>query len=132
MWNFDFSGDLYFEKSIMGFLQDLFNKWKGKDVNCNHQVVIVLFSRTYYDAQSLGMKKYFFDSFFSSSIFLPNWFLGLICFKACYKSRLEPISCHCSLSVRSEQKTKYFQFPGETSDMKWVKKTGKKSVVLTC
>ena len=59
MWNFDFSGDLYFEKSIMGFLQDLFNKWKGKDVNCNHQVVIVLFSRTYYDAQSLGMKKYF-------------------------------------------------------------------------
>ena len=132
MWNFDFSGDLYFEKSIMGFLQDLFNKWKGKDVNCNHQVVIVLFSRTYYDAQSLGMKKYFFDSFFTSSIFLPNWFLGLICFKACYKSRLEPISCHCSLSVRSEQKTKYFQFPGETSDMKWVKKTGKKSFVLTC
>ena len=59
MWNFDFSGDLYFEKSIMGFLQDLFSKWKGKDVNCNHQVVIVLFSRTYYDAQSLGMKKYF-------------------------------------------------------------------------
>lgn len=54
MWNFDFSGDLYFEKAIMGFLQDLFSKWKEKDINCNHQVVIVLFSRTYYDAKSLG------------------------------------------------------------------------------
>ena len=98
MWNFDFSGDLYFEKSIMGFLQDLFNKWKGKDVNCNHQVVIVLFSRTYYNAQSLGMKKYLFDSFFSLSIFFRNWFQGII------QESLEPISCHCSLSIPSKNR----------------------------
>ena len=54
MWEFDYSGDLYFEKAIMGFLQDLFNKWKEKEMNCNHQVVIVLFSRTYYNAVSIG------------------------------------------------------------------------------
>ncbi|XP_065647417.1 GATOR1 complex protein DEPDC5 isoform X3 [Hydra vulgaris] len=53
MWTFDFHGDLYFEKAIMGFLQDLFNKWKDKDMNCYHQVVIVLFSRTYFDAKSI-------------------------------------------------------------------------------
>lgn len=55
MWDFDYFGDLYFEKAIMGFLQDLFNKWKVKELDCNHQVVIVLFSRTYYDVNSIGM-----------------------------------------------------------------------------
>ncbi|XP_057295818.1 GATOR complex protein DEPDC5-like isoform X1 [Hydractinia symbiolongicarpus] len=53
MWDFDYFGDLYFEKAIMGFLQDLFNKWKVKGLDCNHQVVIVLFSRTYYDVNSI-------------------------------------------------------------------------------
>ena len=55
MWTFDYHGDLYFEKAIMGFLQDLFNKWKDKDMNCYHQVVLVLFSRTYFEANVIGM-----------------------------------------------------------------------------
>lgn len=28
MWEFDFLGDTYFEKSVDGFLVDLFEKWK--------------------------------------------------------------------------------------------------------
>ncbi|KAK3608532.1 hypothetical protein CHS0354_010391 [Potamilus streckersoni] len=50
MWDFDFNGDLYFEKAVNGFLTDLFAKWKEQ--NCLHDVTIVLFSRTFYDAQS--------------------------------------------------------------------------------
>lgn len=34
-----------------GFLADLFTKWKEK--NCSHEVTVVLFSRTFYDAKSL-------------------------------------------------------------------------------
>ena len=52
MWEFDLNGDLYFEKAVNGFLTDLFAKWK--DQNCCHDVTIVLFSRTFYDSQSLG------------------------------------------------------------------------------
>jgi hypothetical protein len=52
MWDFDLNGDLYFEKAVNGFLTDLFAKWK--DQNCCHDVTIVLFSRTFYDSQSLG------------------------------------------------------------------------------
>ena len=52
MWEFDFFGDLYFEKTVNGFLNELFGKWKEK--NCNHEVTIVLFSRTYYGAKSYG------------------------------------------------------------------------------
>lgn len=51
MWEFDINGDLYFEKAIDGFLPDLFSRWKK--LNCNHDVTIVLFSRTFYDAHSI-------------------------------------------------------------------------------
>ncbi|XP_005093712.1 GATOR complex protein Iml1 isoform X2 [Aplysia californica] len=51
MWDFDLHGDLYFEKAVNGFLTDLFDKWK--DQNCVHDVTIVLFSRTFYEAQSV-------------------------------------------------------------------------------
>ncbi|XP_077895676.1 GATOR1 complex protein DEPDC5 isoform X11 [Ictidomys tridecemlineatus] len=51
MWDFDIYGDLYFEKAVNGFLADLFTKWKEK--NCSHEVTVVLFSRTFYDAKSI-------------------------------------------------------------------------------
>ncbi|XP_015985038.2 GATOR complex protein DEPDC5 isoform X4 [Rousettus aegyptiacus] len=51
MWDFDIYGDLYFEKAVNGFLADLFIKWKEK--NCSHEVTVVLFSRTFYDAKSV-------------------------------------------------------------------------------
>lgn len=50
MWDFDFNGDLYFEKAVNGFLTDLYAKWKEQ--NSCHDVTIVLFSRTFYEAQS--------------------------------------------------------------------------------
>ncbi|XP_064612475.1 LOW QUALITY PROTEIN: GATOR1 complex protein DEPDC5-like [Liolophura sinensis] len=50
MWEFDNYGDLYFEKAVDGFLKDLFAKWKEQ--NCLHDVTIVLFSRTFFDAKS--------------------------------------------------------------------------------
>jgi hypothetical protein len=49
MWDFDINGDLYFEKAVNGFLSDLFEKWKK--LKCCHDVTIVMFSRTYYDAK---------------------------------------------------------------------------------
>lgn len=52
MWDFDFNGDLFFEKAINGFLYELFTKWK--ELKVNHDVSIILFSRTFYDPQSLG------------------------------------------------------------------------------
>ncbi|RXG59304.1 DEP domain-containing protein 5 [Armadillidium vulgare] len=51
MWEFDMYGDLYFEKAVNGFLADLFTKWLNE--KCNHDVTIVLFSRTYYKASSI-------------------------------------------------------------------------------
>ncbi|XP_058807766.1 GATOR complex protein Iml1 isoform X1 [Phymastichus coffea] len=51
MWDFDIHGDLYFEKAVNGFLADLFQKWKKN--GCNHEVTIVLFSRTFYNASKL-------------------------------------------------------------------------------
>lgn len=52
MWDFDnIHGDLYFEKAVNGFLTDLFAKWKK--MGSNHEVTIVLFSRTFYAAKSL-------------------------------------------------------------------------------
>ncbi|KAK8788496.1 hypothetical protein V5799_021714 [Amblyomma americanum] len=50
MWDFDMNGDLYFEKAVNGFLCDLIAKWK--DMKCNHDVNIVLFSRVFYEAKS--------------------------------------------------------------------------------
>ncbi|XP_063171811.1 GATOR1 complex protein DEPDC5 isoform X2 [Candoia aspera] len=52
MWDFDIYGDLYFEKAVNGFLADLFTKWKEK--NCSHEVTVILFSRTFYNAKSLS------------------------------------------------------------------------------
>ncbi|KAK3862519.1 hypothetical protein Pcinc_031625, partial [Petrolisthes cinctipes] len=51
MWDFDMNGDLYFEKAVNGFLSELFAKWKKE--GSNHDVTIVLFSRTYYKASSI-------------------------------------------------------------------------------
>lgn len=51
MWDFDIHGDLYFEKAVNGFLTDLFGKWKR--MGSNHEVTIVLFSRTFYAARTL-------------------------------------------------------------------------------
>ncbi|XP_063239930.1 GATOR complex protein Iml1 isoform X2 [Bacillus rossius redtenbacheri] len=51
MWDFDIHGDLYFEKAVNGFLADLFQKWKKN--GSNHEVTIVLFSRTFYAASNL-------------------------------------------------------------------------------
>ncbi|XP_020718140.1 GATOR complex protein DEPDC5 isoform X3 [Ceratitis capitata] len=51
MWDFDIHGDLYFEKAVNGFLTELFHKWKK--LGCNHEVTVVLFSRTFYAAKSL-------------------------------------------------------------------------------
>ncbi|XP_050310253.1 GATOR complex protein Iml1 isoform X3 [Anthonomus grandis grandis] len=51
MWDFDNYGDLYFEKAVNGFLSDLFMKWKKN--GSNHEVTIVMFSRTFYEANSL-------------------------------------------------------------------------------
>ena len=52
MWDFDFNGDLFFEKTINGFLYELFTKWK--EIKAIHDVTIILFSRTFYNAQSIG------------------------------------------------------------------------------
>ncbi|KAL7753413.1 vacuolar membrane-associated protein iml1 [Sorochytrium milnesiophthora] len=43
MWDFDDSGDLYFEKAVHAFLPELFSRWKR--VNANHVVSIILFTR---------------------------------------------------------------------------------------
>ncbi|XP_057336662.1 GATOR complex protein Iml1 isoform X5 [Microplitis mediator] len=51
MWDFDIHGDLYFEKAVNGFLADLLQKWKKN--GSNHEVTIVLFSRTFYNASTL-------------------------------------------------------------------------------
>ncbi|KAL5290697.1 DEPDC5 family protein [Megaselia abdita] len=51
MWDYDIHGDLYFEKAVNGFLTDLFGKWKK--IGSNHEVTIVLFSRTFYLAKTL-------------------------------------------------------------------------------
>ena len=52
MWDFDYNGDLYIEKAINGFFYELFTKWK--ELKANHDVSIILFSRTFYNAQSIG------------------------------------------------------------------------------
>lgn len=51
MWDYDINGDLYCEKAINGFLTDLFDTWRRND--CSHDITVVLFSRTFYDAESL-------------------------------------------------------------------------------
>ncbi len=38
MWEFDVRGDLYFEKAVNGFLNDLFAKWK---VVCRQRLILL-------------------------------------------------------------------------------------------
>lgn len=51
MWDYDINGDLYCEKAINGFLTELFETWRRNE--CSHDITIILFSRTFYDAESL-------------------------------------------------------------------------------
>ncbi|XP_038057653.1 GATOR complex protein DEPDC5-like isoform X1 [Patiria miniata] len=51
MWEFDANGDLLWEKSVNGFVAELFNHWKEK--NTVNEVTIFLFSRIYYYADTL-------------------------------------------------------------------------------
>lgn len=51
MWDYDINGDLYCEKAINGFLTDLFETWRRND--CSHDITIILFSRTFYDAENI-------------------------------------------------------------------------------
>jgi len=50
MWWFDRYGYLHFEKTV-AFLEDLFRLWTEK--NCNHDLTLTLFSRSFYDARSV-------------------------------------------------------------------------------
>ena len=50
MWDFNIRGDLYFEKTVDGFLSELFEKWKYAE--SSHEVTIVLFSRCIYEAKT--------------------------------------------------------------------------------
>jgi len=50
MWAFDGYCYLYFEKTV-AFLEDLFRLWSEK--NCDHDLTLTLFSRSFYDAGSL-------------------------------------------------------------------------------
>lgn len=52
MWDYDINGDLYCEKAINGFLSDLFNTWREN--YCSHDITIILFSRTFYEAKSIN------------------------------------------------------------------------------
>ena len=52
MWDFDMYGDLYFEKAVNGFLYEMFSKWQK--TGASHEVTIVLFSRTFYNARELS------------------------------------------------------------------------------
>ena len=49
-WEFDVNGEMYHEKAI-NFLAELFTNWKNQ--TCQHDVTITLFSRVFYDAESL-------------------------------------------------------------------------------
>ncbi|UJR27809.1 hypothetical protein I4U23_009078 [Adineta vaga] len=51
MWDFDHQGDTYYEKAVDCFLLDLFTRWKN--MSCQHDVTMTLFSRVFYNATSL-------------------------------------------------------------------------------
>ncbi|CAF3237234.1 unnamed protein product [Rotaria sp. Silwood2] len=51
MWDFDHRGDTYYEKAVDGFFHDLFTRWK--QMLCQHDVTMTLFSRVFYSAKSL-------------------------------------------------------------------------------
>ena len=52
MWDFDMYGDLYFEKAVNGFLYEMCSKWQK--TGASHEVIIVFFSRTFYNARELS------------------------------------------------------------------------------
>ena len=43
MWMHDKNGYLYFEKTVDGFLKEMFQRWK--EVGSSHEVTVVLFTR---------------------------------------------------------------------------------------
>jgi DEP domain-containing protein 5 len=50
MWEFDVNGEMYHEKAV-NFLTELFTNWKNQ--TCQHDVTIALFSRIFYEANSI-------------------------------------------------------------------------------
>eukprot|EP00117_Sycon_ciliatum_P040019 scpid10260/ scgid29477/ DEP domain-containing protein 5 len=53
MWQFNKNGELFLETAIDGFFADLISHWKRQQ--CNHQMTIVLFSRSLYTAQEYDL-----------------------------------------------------------------------------
>jgi len=51
MWEFSPDGELKFETFLNRFTQDVFNGWKA--LQCNHCLSIILFSRIFYDVDSI-------------------------------------------------------------------------------
>ena len=52
MWTHDARGYLYFEKTVDGFLKEMFQRWHTS--GSSHEVTIVLFTRVfYYEAREL-------------------------------------------------------------------------------
>ena len=45
MWEFSYTGDLFFETAINRFLYELFSQWMSR----SHSIKIIFFSRTHYD-----------------------------------------------------------------------------------
>ena len=54
MWNFDYDGQLYFEKAVNSFLKILFDFWT--EIQSTHTLSIIFFSRTFYDTFSCIME----------------------------------------------------------------------------
>ena len=44
------AGEFFFDKTVSGFLRDLFVRWR--EAGCNHDVTIVFFWRLHYDLSS--------------------------------------------------------------------------------
>ena len=51
MWTCDKNGYLYFEKTVDGFLKEMFQRWNTS--GSSHEVTIVLFTRVFYEASSI-------------------------------------------------------------------------------
>eukprot|EP00794_Sanderia_malayensis_P014226 gene14226-15709_t len=112
MWEFDFCGELYFEKTVNGFLNELFGKWK--EYGCSHDVNIVMFSRTYYSAKTFdafpkemqcsiikGYDGRFYQDFFKmiiNSANIDNWKEIAITLKTSFSNYLNWIGCEDEIS----------------------------------
>ena len=51
MWEFSSDGDLKFETFLNKFTREVFNGWR--ELQCNHSLSIILFSRVFYDVASI-------------------------------------------------------------------------------